>query len=403
MLRILKILFSTILISALPITPVKAEESPCDIAQSALMNAAKLRHLQTKQEVPCAVWSREKIREHLLQRIAEEMPGDQPKQEGTIFRAIGMIPEDYNYEREIVELYTSQISGFYNQKDKYFIMVDNGVQQMQVAIHEQTHAIQDQNFDLEKLLDHKKFSGDELAARLALVEGDATAVMLDFAMLFSFTNLSKTPNVTGIILQNIIGTYFIPALQEVPQSIILTMLFPYTSGLRFVHHFLYNKDYSEIDKLYAAPPRSTEEILHPEKYGTAVPDFKVFSDADVLKAFKVSDQKALYSDVMGELGISALLQNLKAPNSAAAAAGWGGDKAVLLDCDNTKDTVLWLTTWDTERDAEEFLSAYLKGLAKTYPNTSPQLGKNKLSKLKTLELSKDGKNVLITVELKRAF
>ena len=60
-----------------------------------------------------------------------------------------------------------------------------------VLVHELTHALQDQYFDLERFIDGDPLS-DEGTARTALVEGDASLVMFDF---FAGVPIESVPGV----------------------------------------------------------------------------------------------------------------------------------------------------------------------------------------------------------------
>ena len=78
-----------------------------------------------------------------------------------------------------------------------------------------------------------------------------------------------------------------------------------------------------------------------------------FTDEDVVREFELPKQQVLYRNVIGEFMISALLQGQKIKNNVEIASGWGGDKILLLEFEGKKK-ILWLTAWDSEKDADEF-------------------------------------------------
>ncbi len=345
-----------------------ADASACNIAADALNQASSIRGLKRLQPVPCSVSSREEIKGHLLSTIKEELPPKKLEMEGLVYSALGLVPEDYDYKERVVDLYLSQIGGYYDPKKKSFVMADwsPAVMQNTVAVHELTHALQDQHFNLDRLIDVKSSNGDQLLARSSLIEGDATAVMLDYNFrLAGQPGLRSREDVNSLMLQSVLGASLTSSLQDAPRSLVALMIFPYTSGLRFVHALLLRGGYQSVDGAYRRLPRSTEEILHPEKYFRDKPDFILLSDEDVLKELKQRDgAKVLYADAMGEFAISALLYQGGAENSAEAAAGWGGDRVVVLGGTGAEGrTVVWKTHWDTEADAKEFEEAYRKSVA----------------------------------------
>ena len=154
--------------------------------------------------------------------------------------------------------------------------------------------------------------------------------------------------------------------------------------------------WTAIDEVWRRPPASTEQVLHPEKYERGEkPD-------DV--ASRLPDQAfarwpILYRDTVGEWGIRAFLERTGDPYRAErAAAGWGGDLALLVRApsgDATDDApeavagaaagtfVAWITTWDDDTDAEDFAAEAalalgdLAGVA--VPNARPGSGRLRLA------------------------
>ena len=61
---------------------------------------------------------------------------------------------------------------------------------------------------------------------------------------------------------------------------------------------------------------------------------------------------------MGELGASVWLEPTAGTRAAAdAAAGWGGDRLVMLEGPDDAWLIAWQTAWDTPADAEAFTAA----------------------------------------------
>ena len=72
-----------------------------------------------------------------------------------------------------------------------------------------------------------------------------------------------------------------------------------------------------------------------------------------------------FDDNLGELYIRVLLDDALGREAAElAAAGWGGDLWVLLVAPSEADALVWLTTWDNEADAAEFVAAAAIWLAR---------------------------------------
>lgn len=338
--------------------PVLAEDQ-CQIARTAISDASSIRGLRIKSKVPCLIQDKEQVKGYLMSAIKTKIPEIKLRMESLVFKTLGLIPEDFNYEQGIIDLYLSQIGGYYDPEEQHFVMAGwlPAVLQTTVAVHELTHALQDQYFNLKQFTDESKYNSDELLARSALVEGDATAVMLDYARrLVGQASIAKEKDVESVMMQNVVGAALAGG-SAVPQSLQLLLIFPYTSGLRFAHDALQRNGYLMIDKIFRQPPRSTEEILHPEKYYAHRNEFEVVDIAAMLPEGFPAGTKPVYQDVAGEFVTSLVLGGLVSDKLKAAqgAAGWAGDRiAVFQKDDGSQRVLVWDTRWDSAKDAEEF-------------------------------------------------
>src|ERR1700688_3627145 len=185
-----------------------AETAPAVSAASAVPKAAgapKLRPLPAELERRMPELGRAaeryrrlepELRREVTAEFREDLPPRRLAEVELGLKAFGLIPESMDLGTYVPELLTSQIAGFYDPHRKSLAVVDRpggllgseaGAQlgaemahQMEdgLLVHELTHAIQDQHFDLDRLSDSDPLS-DGGVARLALVEGDATLVMMD--------------------------------------------------------------------------------------------------------------------------------------------------------------------------------------------------------------------------------
>jgi hypothetical protein len=111
-----------------------------------------------------------------------------------------------------------------------------------------------------------------------------------------------------------------------------------------------------VNAAFAQPPRSTEQILHPERYA-GQPDLP----QDVgLNADPGASWALILEDTLGEyVLIQHLDQFLEDPERAATAAdGWDGDRIAVWQDEAGQPLVLWSLVWDDEAEAEEFALAY---------------------------------------------
>jgi hypothetical protein len=130
-----------------------------------------------------------------------------------------------------------------------------------------------------------------------------------------------------------------------------------------------------VDALYAAPPLSTEQVLHPERFAAtrADPPLDLSFPADARAAG--AGWKVLGTDIAGELTVRLVLAEwMPQAEAERAAEGWGGDRYVVLRGPGRRTAVLWFTAWDTEVDAREAEVA-LRG-AKHPPRSIELRGRN---------------------------
>ena len=235
-------------------------------------------------------------------------------------------------------------------------------------VHELTHALQDQAFDLRRFEDRDPLS-DGGTARTALVEGDATLTMLDFSLGGSLETLPGVDAVLTTMQQDpekLVDTSpDLPGAKEMaaaPAWIRDTLVFSYFQGAAFCVSARRRGGQALLDYAFTTdPPRSTEQILHPEKWHTRRDDPILLKLPDL--AAELPGYRKAAEGEMGELSLRIFLrEGLKDPERAnRAAAGWGGDRFAVYENDGEKGAagrrVVWITEWDTETDAGEFRDA----------------------------------------------
>ncbi|MGZ3443292.1 MAG: hypothetical protein ACXVDD_27415, partial [Polyangia bacterium] len=238
--------------------------------------------------------------------------------------------------------------------------------------HEIEHALQDQHFDLKKFATPIKDDGDRQLGHSALVEGDATAVMLEFQA----QSMGLPPDQLGELIaqmgkQLLSGSFGnTPQFDKAPPFVKETLMFPYLTGLLFVESVRRSSPWPKVDDIFKSPPESTEQVMHPEKYANKEHPTRI-TPAPIAA---LGARKEVRRDVFGELVMKILFATAPPPPATAvskkggsgatldvdvtalaekAAAGWGGDREVAYADGDGPVTVIDLSTWDTEGDAKE--------------------------------------------------
>ncbi|MCU0483759.1 MAG: hypothetical protein MUC54_05745, partial [Chloroflexi bacterium] len=230
--------------------------------------------------------------------------------------------------------------------------------------HEFVHALQDQHFDADRLVDETSTTGqgDRALAWLSVLEGDASVAEI------IWLQNHLTPDEIQQVLSEASDPETTAALNAAPAILRESLLFPYASGAQFVIAAFQQGGWPAIDALYRRLPESTEQILHPEKYQAGESPRSVSLPAgDIARAlgegWTVADE-----DTAGEFFLSVWLRERDATGpvpepgatpvpASGAAAGWGGDRTLLLTGPGDAYALVMATTWDTPDDATEFAVA----------------------------------------------
>jgi hypothetical protein len=286
---------------------------------------------------------------------ADNPPAELKSSEDTLI-ALGLLPPGASMKAIMLDFQGSQVAGYYSpDKDELFVISRSGgigAAELVTYAHEFTHQLQDQDIGLDKLGIDVADQSDRSLGRLALVEGDAVSVQTAWML----ANL--TPEQMGELLQSALDPAAMAALQRAPLFVRETALFPYQDGLSFVTQLSATGGYSAIDAAYKAPPDSTEQVIHPEKYAAREAPIKVELPSDLATTAGAGWAVAA-QDTLGELITRVWLTAGGVPVAQAreAAAGWGGDRLALLRGPSGATGIAWLTEWDTPADAEDFAAS----------------------------------------------
>src|SRR3954465_6418936 len=248
-----------------------------------------------------------------------------------------------------------QVAGYYDTRRKRLAIVagagaaDDVTSEITLA-HELDHALADQRLGVRDL--GSAGADDYASAYTALVEGVATSVMDQYARRYIDP---------GRALSSAFATAG-PALastKNIPPYLLNSILFSYTSGERFVNELRrVGHGWKLVNyALRKRPPRSTEQVIHPEKY--FVDERPVAVPVSGVRALLPRGWKRTASGTVGEFDSDQILK-LAASDAVAgdAAAGWGGGSYALWSAPGGKQSALVLVwAWDTPRDAAQFLVA----------------------------------------------
>ncbi len=332
------------------------------VVARALREVSRLRELPAKGPVRGKLVSRAEMVAHVRRDMLSEVPPDAMTGQAEMLFALGAVPPDFDYEQSLMDLMTAQLAGFYEPKDKtMYLSADLAPAERKMTLdHELVHALQDQYFGLGKRLDYRADASDEQSAVHALAEGGATSAMLD-AMLeprhMHATDLSD--DAVGVEARGSIELS--PAAAKVPDILKRSIVSAYVDGISLVHWARRRGGWAAVDALWAHPPTTTEQLLHPAKLLA----HEVGDSIEIPVAPSKGPARVLYHDIEGEQSVRLVLEGWM-PRSKAiqAASGWDGDRVAVFR-DGQRFAFAWHLRYDTTADAERGLEAFARGMLAT--------------------------------------
>jgi hypothetical protein len=305
------------------------------------------------------------MRANLTKEVAYNFTKEDPKNDATELWLMRLIDDrSVDLYQLQIDLQSEQVLGYYDQKVKEFFVKNDGTKLSPTAketlAHEYVHALQDQHYDLEKLLPDKTTDDDKATAIRSLVEGDATVS----GILFAQSHFSPAEYQSIIDDSTNSDT---TVLDSAPKYMSDSLYFPYNEGVQFVIALGITNSFTPINKALADPPVSSEQIMHPEKYTAANRDMPKVVAAPPLTDTLGAGWTQSDNGTLGEFDLKEMLTFNGATDPDGAAAGWGGGTYSLY-LNGDKGLSMINTTWDTTKDADQFMDA----LDETFVNDSKQ-------------------------------
>jgi hypothetical protein len=142
------------------------------------------------------------------------------------------------------------------------------------------------------------------------------------------------------------ATQSMEQIRKAPHYLREMLVFPYIKGQQFCAAVFARGGFPALSAVYADPPASTAQILHPEKY---FPETRENPIPVTFPDTTFRGEKALADNVLGEMGCRILFSQTDAESADQIAAGWRGDRYLVFD--GGKE-LFWKTVWNSPQAAE---------------------------------------------------
>ncbi|HEY4902083.1 MAG TPA: hypothetical protein VIH89_01285 [Candidatus Sulfotelmatobacter sp.] len=366
------------------ITPREAEELFHSVDEILAFDS-KQTGLPVKKEVKRKLTSREEVVSYLTKHMNDE-DTQRLRRSELVLKKFGLLPRDYDLGKLLVDLLREQVAGYYDPKTKTVNLLDwvPLEEQEPVMAHELTHALQDQAINLQKwmkkgekdLAEIRKdptpadIENDEIDnARQAVIEGQAEAVMLQYALAPVGRSIIDSPELVESMESSMInGTPDSKVFSDAPIFLKESLTFPYSYGLEFVVKLLQKggKQKAFVDVL-TNPPHTTRQIMEPDTYlsGEKIDPMRVPDFSRDFKEYTKFDIGA-----MGEFDVAILIEQYAGKQLAKRLyPEWRGGYyyAARSKADTAAPIgLLYVSRWASAEKASEFANIYALSLGQRY-------------------------------------
>lgn len=310
------------------------------------------------------------LREYIGKREAAMTSASRVHRDECTAKLLGLVAPDLDLRALEMEVIEGQVGGFYDPSSDTFFLMDamKGSVAKVILAHELTHALDDQLHDLDAAL---KAANEETDAELAIrsvIEGSGTNLMNRWTVAHG---KSIPPSEMAELAD--MGA---DALLKAPPLLWKPLVGSYFAGDGFLSRgggmnlTMKPADPQDVDRAFREPPRSMEQVLHPDAYWNA-------EKRDDPVRVQFATQKLpegwteLAQDTLGEFALALVTtpvaerKGLDMKNAMSIlglqftnepAKGWGGDRLILLGRGDDRFLQL-VTVWDSVEDAGQFAHA----------------------------------------------
>lgn len=256
-----------------------------------------------------------------------------------LMQALGVIGPDVDFKLVQEMSSASSILGVYDPATSSLIVRGGDPTPLtrSVLVHELTHAVQDQHFDLER---QQRIRPSSQGIQ-AVIEGDATRIQVAYEDSLTDTERAAIAEETAQRQAS--------APAEVPAALSRLNQFPYLVGEQFTSTVVALSGQKGLDEAFSAPPGTAEQILHPDRF--------LAQEGSVDVQAPVAEGRVVQEDTLGEFVLQVLLEQVVSEEQVRQATeGWGGDRYVLW-VDGPRNCVRINIIMDSRTDADEMADA----------------------------------------------
>jgi hypothetical protein len=336
--------------------PPPTTSAPLESFNELQQRVVLIRELPFKREVSLARQPLNATKAPPERIFSDEYGAQSPVHISHVYKQLGLLPESTDF--------AAALADYMRLKRKDLVMISPDATQLVQAMMAEpgrhleqlpvvlalSRALQEQHFQWQGKLNAIALEDRRLAFR-ALAVSDT--VFIGTAYLQGSQQTTRPPG----SVRTMAG--WATALEKMgshlPQLLQQKLVFPYREGTQFVQWAHAAKGWTGVNALFADPPLSTSQILHPEKYYAKRENPLAIRPSALARQMK---EGAVVDQTLGEYLVQLLLtSNLTRQEARQIAAGWTGDQlSAYLEGENL--LTAWITAWKKDEDARAFYRAY---------------------------------------------
>jgi hypothetical protein len=287
------------------------------------------------------------------------------------YLALGLLSSDVDVRQLIVGLMEEELVGYYDPEQKLLAIrndVADALAQLSAGsaappppegdlewratvVHELVHALQDQHLGLSASM-HQQRTTDEENAYGAVIEGDATLVMLGYVAERQGGSLEALVADTAVLARSLHDSPLAAGgrLAAAPAIVREPLLFRYREGAVYAARLFARGGWLAVNAAHTSLPRSTLAV----REGSS----RTFALEALEPQAALAHCRSVDHDVLGSLEVGAALAG-QALGSLELAQGWRGDTYEVLRC-TEQDASLWYLRFSSPGLARRARQALLR-------------------------------------------
>lgn len=349
------------------------------VVEGLMKEAEAVRGLKFTHDFDKRLFTPDELRKLSKEMIDRELPPETREKMAALDARLGFYPSGTDIAEIVSEFMAVGAAGFYDP-DSRTLQIQRGFSlsgARPIILHELIHALEDQHFDLKALQEGTGLDTDRGLGLSGVVEGSAT--------LFMTVYIQKNIAAAMAMMKDVMKQQKEQEEMMARLPVVLTAqvgLFPYLSGQQFVMQIT-GGDPAKVSALYSDLPVSSEQILHPGKYGDGG-DYPHRVSIGDLSGAMPEGWKREHEDTLGELSVAVLLNEFEGGTNEeklgriqggmfnpglrfqggvkTASEGWDGDRVYGWFGPGGGVGYVWASCWDSAQDAREFAKAWEDGL-----------------------------------------